>query len=144
MKSGRDHRVPLPRQAVAILTELGSLTNHDAESFVFPSAVAKAGTIAENTLTVAIRACGFDATLHGTSRSTIADVLTDAGFPADAIERQEDRVMKGARAAYVRTDWFKQRKVMIEWLASWLDAQESEAEVPVSPADNVVQMRLVA
>jgi len=142
MKSGRTHRVPLPAQAVVALERLGEFTNDGPESFVFASH-GKAGYIAENTLRVTLHNLGFEVTAHG-FRSLITDVLNEHDFNADAIERQLDHVIGNkARAAYLRSDFLDQRKVMMQWLADWCDAKRNEMPAPAMP-DNVVPIRQAA
>ena len=142
MKSGREHRVPLPSQAAAILTQLAKLTRSSPDAYVFASD-SKAGYLAENTLRAALHALGFKVTAHG-FRSLITDLLNERGFNPDAIERQLDHVEKNqVRAAYLRTDYFDYRRDMMQWLADWADAQCAERALPELPS-NVVELRRVA
>ena len=92
MKSGRVHKVPLPRQAVATLEQLSKLTLRGPASFVFAS-TSKAGYLAENSLRLALHRLGFKVTVHG-FRSLLTDLLNTRGFNADAIERQLDHVQR--------------------------------------------------
>jgi integrase len=142
MKSRREHSVPLPRQAVAVLKELAKLTRRNANSFVFAS-YGKAGFLAENTLRVALHGLGFKVTAHG-FRSLLTDLLNERGFNADAIERQLDHSSKDkVRAAYLRSDFFDYRRKMMQWVADWAEAQQEGSASPALPA-NVVNLRRVA
>jgi integrase len=142
MKSKREHRVPLPRQAVAILTEAAKLTRKELTSFVFASNASKHGHLAENTLRLCLHRLGFKVTAHG-FRSLITDLLNEQGFNADAIERQLDHSDKDkVRRAYLRSDFYDYRRSMVQWLADWADAQRDKAKQPALPS-NVVQMRRV-
>ena len=142
MKSGREHRLPLPRQAVLVFKDLARLTGSKPGAFVFAS-VGKSGYLAENTLRLALHRLGFKVTAHG-FRSLLTDVLNEAGFNPDAIERQLDHVQKDkVRAAYLRTDFFEQRRAMMQWLADWAEAERNETAKPELP-DNVVALRRVA
>ena len=137
MKSGRKHRVPLPRQAVAMLKELAKLTNRSPDSFVFAS---RGSHLAENTLRLALHRLGFKVTAHG-FRSLLTDLLNERGFNADAIERQLDHVMKDkTRSAYLRTDFFDYRRPMMQWVADWAEAQKAKKADPAVPK-NVVPIR---
>jgi len=139
MKSRRAHAVPLPRQAVEVLTDLAKLTRKELDSFVFASR-GKAGFLAENTLRIRLHGLGFKVTAHG-FRSLITDLLNEQGFNPDAIERQLDHVQGDkVRAAYLRSDFMPQRRQMMQWLADWADAQRNETTSPALP-DNVVPMR---
>lgn len=142
MKSGREHRLPLPKQAVSVLSELAKLTRHNGASFVFAGR-GKAGFLAENTLRLALHGLGFKVTAHG-FRSLITDVLNERGFNPDWIERQLDHVQKDkVRAAYLRTDFYESRATMMQWLADWAAAEEAEKAAPKLPG-NVKYLRRVA
>jgi len=142
MKSGREHRLALPTQAVEILQHLAKQTNAKPSAFVFASNN-KAGFLAENTLRAVLHRLGFKVTAHGL-RSLITDLLNERGFNPDWIERQLDHVQKDqVRAAYLHTDFFDQRRPMMQWLADWADAQRKETDAPPLPA-NVHELRRVA
>lgn len=142
MKSGREHKVPLPTQAVAILKYLKQLTGATPRGYVFASS-GKAGFLAENTLRIALHRLGFKVTAHG-FRSLLTDELNKAGFNPDAIERQLDHVQKDkVRASYLRTDFYEQRVAMMQWFADWAEAQRNATEPPALPT-NVVALRRVA
>lgn len=142
MKSGREHRLPLPKQAVAVLSGLAKLTRHNPTAFVFEGR-GKDGHLAENTLRLALHGLGFKVTAHG-FRSLLTDLLNEQGFNADWIERQLDHVQKDkVRAAYLRTDFFDGRVTMMQWLADWAEAQQAGRAAPKLP-DNVRPFRRVA
>lgn len=141
MKSRREHRVSLPRQAVKALEGLGEIHGSKPESFVFPS-WGKNGFLAENTLRTALHRMGFKVTAHG-FRSLITDLLNESGFNSDAIERQLDHQSKDkVRAAYLRSEWMDYRRTMMQWLADWMDSQRKEKTVPKLPANVVAFQRL--
>jgi integrase len=124
MKSGREHRVPLPSQAIIALNNIEPLTFRGSDSFIFASASTKSGHIAENTLRLALHRLGYKVTLHG-FRSLITDVLNEKGFNSDAIERQLDHLDKNqVRRAYLRSDFIEERTRMMQWFADWCDGQE--------------------
>lgn len=142
MKSKREHRLPLPEQAVAVLRQLAAESDHAPSSFVFAS-TSKAGFLAENTLRVTLHRLGFKVTAHGI-RSLLTDVLNVEGFNADAIERQLDHAHRDkVRAAYLRDDFMDQRRQMMQWFADWAEAQRNNQGSPALP-DNVVNLRRVA
>jgi len=139
MKHGQDHTVPLPKQAVEILTELKKLTGRKPGGFVFASS-GKAGFLAENTLRLTLHRLGFKVTAHG-FRSLLTDLLNERGFNRDAVERQLAHVEKDkVRRAYLRSDFMEHRKVMMQWLADWAYAERDQADGPAMP-DNVVPLR---
>ncbi len=139
MKHKKDHAVPLPAQAVEILTELKKLTGRKADGFVFASS-GTAGFLAENTLRLTLHRLGFPVTAHG-FRSMLTDRLNEQGFNPDAIERQLAHVERNkVRAAYLRSDFMEHRVAMMAWLADWAFAQRDEADAPPMPG-NVVSLR---
>jgi integrase len=122
MKSGREHQVPLPTQAVAALKIIRPLTYRNDDSFVFPGG-GKHKIMSENTLRLALHRLGFKVTAHG-MRSLITDVLNEHGFNSDAIERQLDHSEKSqVRRAYLRTNFMDDRIKMMQWFADWCDSQ---------------------
>ena len=138
MKHKKDHAVPLPAQAVEILTELKRLTGRKPDGFVFASS-GKAGFLAENTLRLTLHRLGFPVTAHG-FRSMLTDRLNEQGFNPDAIERQLAHVERNkVRAAYLRSDFMEHRVAMMAWLADWAFAQRDEADAPPMPG-NVVSL----
>jgi integrase len=140
MKHGQDHTVPLPKQAVEILTELKKLTGRKPGGFVFASS-GKAGFLAENTIRLTLHRLGFKVTAHG-FRSLLTDLLNERGFNRDAVERQLAHVEKDkVRRAYLRSDFMEHRKVMMQWLANWAYAERDQADTPAMP-DNVIALRV--
>lgn len=131
MKMRRDHRIPLPRQAVAILRDLHAITGRG--DLVFPGIVSAKKPISENTLNVALRRMGFGAdemTAHG-FRATASTILNETKlFSADAIEVAQSRKDKNAvRAIYARGDYFEERQRMAAWWADYLDTLRKGADV---------------
>ena len=129
MKSGKQHLIHLPNQAIKELNQLKPNTFRDEESFIF-SANTKAGYIAENTLRLALHRLGFKVTVHG-FRSLMTDVLNENGFNRDAIERQLDHQEHNhVRRAYLRSDFWGERAEMIQWYANWCSNESGSAEYP--------------
>ncbi len=121
MKSGREHIVPLPRQALTVLKKLELVTKSSDDSFLFVAST-KSGHMAGNTLRLALHRLGFKVTVHG-FRSLITDVLNEQGFNSDAVERQLDHAESGhVRRAYLRTKFFDERVKMMQWFADWCES----------------------
>jgi len=138
MKSRREHKVPLPTQAIAALKKLQSLSSSKPEEFIFKGA-GKAGYMSENTMCRALKKMGLNTTLHGL-RSLITDVLNENEFHTDAIERQLDHVEGNkVRRAYLRSDFMDKRKQMMQWFADWCDAQAG-----ITPKTSVVSIKRAA
>lgn len=127
MKMRREHRAPLPRQAVAILRELHGLTGRG--DLVFPSIRTAARPISENTLNAALRRMGYaqdEMTAHG-FRATFSTIANESGkWNRDAIERALAHVEGNAvRRAYLRAEYWDERVAMAQWWADTLDTLRS-------------------
>ncbi len=131
MKMGEEHRVPLSRQAVAILREARQFSA--GEGYIFPSLSSAKRPISENTLNGALRRLGFrgdQMTAHG-FRAIASTLLNESGqWNPDAIERalahgQEN----GVRAAYHRGAYWDERVRMAEWWSDYLDTLRKGAKV---------------
>jgi integrase len=130
-KMRRAHKVPLARQALAILTDLHSFTS--VSEFVFHSTWTIRRPMSENTMNVAIRRLGYsqeEATCHG-FRATAATLLNEAGlWNPDAIERQLAHVDNNeVRRAYTRGEHWDERVKMMGWWADYLDQLKTVAKV---------------
>lgn len=138
-KMRRLHRVPLPRQALAILHELKAITGYGA--LVFPGYGMSGGTgrkvapkpISENTLNGALRRMGYgpdDMTAHG-FRAAASTLLNESGkWSADAVERAlAHQETDPVRRAYARGEHWKERVDMAQWWADQLDAWREGGKV---------------
>ena len=122
-KMGREHRVPLSRQALAVLDELRNLTGH--RELLLPSMQNWKKPISENAFNLALRRLGFGAdemTAHG-FRSTASTLLNESRkWSEDAIERQLAHIDRnGVRRAYARGTFWDERVQMMQWWADYLD-----------------------
>lgn len=122
-KMRREHRKPLPPQAVAIFRTQSTLTGDGR--LVFPSIKSRMKPISENTLNGALRRLGFtqdEMTSHG-FRATASSILNESGkWSPDAIEAELAHV--GAdmvRRAYHRADYWNEREKMANWWANEID-----------------------
>lgn len=126
-KDGPPHRVPLSRQAVAILRDLYPLTG--PEGYVFPSRKA-ALPMSDGTINAALRTIGYsghEMTGHGfraTGRTLIRERL---GYDREVVERHlahgSDEELGDA---YDRAQFFDQRQRMIQSWADYLDRLASD------------------
>jgi integrase len=138
MKMRRPHRVPLPTQAVAILSDLHKLTG--TGKLVFPSIRSTKRHMSENTINAALRRMGYrsdEMTGHG-FRAMASTTLNESGkWSPDAVERalahqEEDEV----RRAYARGEHWDERVRMAQWWADHLDMLRQGAKViPMKPAN---------
>ncbi len=130
-KMRREHQAPLPRQALAILTELKELTG--AGRLVFPGLRSKERPISENTLNASMRRMGFaqdQVTAHG-FRATASTLLNESGkFSPDAIERAlAHQDPDPVRRAYARGAYWAERVEMAQWWADYLDVLKAGGQV---------------
>lgn len=123
MKTGNDHIVPLPRQALALLRDL---KDGCKGAFVFPSpARQKTPHLHRDALSKALREMGFQGkhATHG-FRGTLRTMARERlGVDIDVLEAQLAHAKRGdVQKAYDRTTFGDQRiQVMQEW-ADYLDA----------------------
>ena len=125
MKMGRDHIVPLSRQALAVLEGLPRTS-----LYVLPMQKDDERPMAANTVADAIRKFGFEHTAHGfraTARTILDEVLNQR---VDLIEHQLAHAVKDANGrAYNRTAHLPARKEMMQVWADYLDKIRVGADV---------------
>jgi integrase len=123
MKMRRPHRVPLARQAIAVLKELQPITGQG--KLLFPSVRSASRCISENTINAALRRMGFtkdEMCGHG-FRAVASTILNESGkWNADAIEAQLAHVENDAvRRACHRADYWNERVAMMSFWADYLE-----------------------
>lgn len=126
---GDPHLVPLPGQAVDLLRKLYPITGHG--TLVFPGERSHERPISDNTLRAALLTLGFGPTVqtvHGfraTARTLLAEMLE---IDPLVIEAQLAHAVKDANGrAYNRTQYLKQRTVMLQRWADYLDVLATKA-----------------
>ena len=111
MKTGREHRVPLSRAALAVLQEARALA--DDSGVVFPAA--RGGPLSKLAIAKLVRDLGIGAVPHG-FRSSFRDwaaECTDA--PREVCELALAHVNTNSiEAAYRRTDLFERRRALMD------------------------------
>ena len=122
MKMGRDHLVPLSRQAEKILLELKAFTGHG--KYLLPGRRSDSRVMSENTVNAALRYMGFEReemTGHG-FRSMASTRLNEMGFRSDIIEKQlAHEEENSVRKAYNRAEYLNERRDMLQKWADYLD-----------------------
>jgi integrase len=137
MKMRRPHRVPLSRQALAVLKN-AHLISGDAE-LILPGLRGRGRSLSENTFNAASRRLGYtkdEMTAHGI-RAAASSMLNESGkWNADAIEAQLAHVEGNlVRRAYARAEFWDERVKMMQWWADRLDELRRGGEVvPISAA----------
>jgi integrase len=121
MKMGREHVVPLAKQAVALLRNLREITGRG--EYLFPSLRAPSRPISDNTINAALRRLGFsqdEMTAHG-FRSMASTRLNEMGFAGDVIELQLAHAERDEiRGAYNKATRMADRKTMMQAWADYL------------------------
>lgn len=129
MKMKIEHRVPLSRQAVAVMRTMQTLTG--GGDLVFPSPFYPSQALSENTFNSALARLGFKgtATAHG-FRALFSTVANECNWNPDAIERQLAHVERnGVRAAYHRSTYLDDRAKLMQWWADYLDGRKANKVV---------------
>jgi integrase len=133
MKMREQHIVPLSTQAVAILRDLHAVSGPDG--YVFHQARNASRPISENTVNVALRACGYtkeQQTAHG-FRSTASTLLNELGFNKDWIERQLAHGERDkSRDSYNSAQYLPQRRDMMQKWADHLDLLKAGRKPPAA------------
>ncbi len=137
MKMKRPHRVPLARQAIAILRELHGMTGRS--EFVFPAVDSFRRCMSNNTMNAALRRLGYSKEEVSVSgfRGTASTLLNEMGrWNPDAIERQLAHMEENdVRRAYMHdAEFWNERVEMMQVWADYLDQLRHG-----SPADEDVQ-----
>lgn len=129
MKSRVQHLVPLSKQALALLRALRPLSGNS--EFLFPSTHSPRKPIHGQTLSHALRKCGFlstEVTPHG-FRSTACTLLNEMGWNSDAIERQlAHRASDDLRRIYNYAQYLPTRRLMMQAWADYLDTLRLAAQ----------------
>lgn len=119
-KKGREHLVPLCRQAIALLEELRPITG--AYALLFPGRSDRTKPRSDTVFLMALRRLGYEGrqTGHG-FRHIASTILNEHGFPADHIEAQLSHKAAGVRGVYNKAQYLEQRTTMMQWYADYLD-----------------------
>ena len=117
MKTDREHRIPLSRQAVELLASARG--GGGGTELVFPSVRGEA--LSDNTLSKLFRELGIDGTPHG-MRSAFRDWAAEISDAPREIAEMCLAHVEGTAAelAYRRTDYFERRREMMQQWADYL------------------------
>lgn len=130
MKMSEAHFVPLPTQAIRLLTELKPLAGDS--DFLFPNVRSRKKPMSKGTLNFALNSMGYDGqfSAHG-FRATASTLLTRLGFHADVIERQLSHAPRDKiRASYQRYEFHDERRAMLQSWSDFIDGLCSEQDKP--------------
>lgn len=130
MKMGSDHLVPLSRQALAVLARMKRISGDKV--LVFPSPMKANHPLNANALLMALRRMGYqtgEITAHG-FRATFSTTLNELGHNPDVIERALAHVPRDKiRAAYHRSQYINERRVLLQEWADMIDAKRDGVNV---------------
>jgi len=139
-KERKDHVIPLTSQTLTILNQMKPFSGH--LEYVFPNQrdrQAKAGPDSANN---ALKKAGLKGkqTAHG-MRTMASSTLNEEEFNPDVIEAALYHLDPNEqRRTYNRTDYFKQRRVMMEW---WSQQIEDAATGNMSMAASIKGLRAI-
>lgn len=131
-KTKTDHLVPLATQAVAILKELQALSGN--REFVFPGGRDPQRPMSDAAINAALRRLGYDTkteiTGHGFRAMARTILAEELHIKPEVIEHQlAHKVPDALGTAYNRTKFLKERRVMMQVWADYLDKLKVGAEV---------------
>ena len=121
-EQGEAHTVPLPTQAVALLRSIHPLTGHGL--YVFPGERSHDRPVSDNSVRSALYALGFgkEQSWHGFRASARTMLVDELNIDYNVIEANLAHAVKDANGrSYNRTQYVKQRFVMIQQWADYLD-----------------------
>ena len=122
MKMGKDHIVPLSRQAIEILEELRQLHNHP--HFVFPSRTNRNNHMSNNTVLMAIKRMGYAGKMtgHGFRSLAMSTIMEKLGYRHEVPDAQLAHAKRGDVArAYDRAKFLDERVRMMQDWADYID-----------------------
>ncbi len=135
MKMRGDFRLPLSRQALAILRELRA-TAGDSK-YLFPARGRGDRPIHGDKLNYALRKLGYSAdevSAHG-FRSTFSSIANEFGkWSIDSVELSLAHAPSGVRGIYNRSQYWNERCQLMQWYADHLDELRSRGEIVALPA----------
>ena len=132
MKVGKEHRVPLSDDAMAILNQMDQST-----TFIFPGRSGR--LLSDMSLTKVLRRMGhIDTTVHG-FRSTFRDWAAEStAYPQHVAEMAlAHTIGDKVEAAYRRGDLFTKRTRMMEDWARFCNQTQSGAVLPLRKSNTV-------
>ncbi|MGF6921745.1 tyrosine-type recombinase/integrase [Paraburkholderia sp. 40] len=131
-KTRTQHLVPLATQAVALLRELQALTGKGR--FVFPGARSTLRPMSEAAINAALRRLGYDTrteiTGHGFRAMARTILHEELEQKPEVIEHQlAHAVPDNLGSAYNRTKFIRERRVMMQLWADYLDKLKAGAKI---------------
>ncbi len=129
-EQGEPHTVPLPTQAVALLRSIHPLTG--SGRYVFPGERSHDRPVSDNSVRSALYALGFgkEQSWHGFRASARTMIVDELNLDFNIIEANLAHAVKDANGrSYNRTQYLKQRFMMIQKWADYLDKLATGGDV---------------
>ncbi len=130
--NGKDHLIPLAKQAVVILKALEPLTRRS--EYVFPSIRTAARPMSENTVNAALKRMDYTTDEHvahgfrAMARTMMAEQMM--GIDPGMVEAQLGHGKSGPLgSAYDRAEYMNQRKEMMQRWADYLDSLRNNTSI---------------
>jgi integrase len=126
MKMGRDHVVPLSRQAVALFRQMEPITG--GRHFVFPHRSKGREHMDNNTILRALGRMGYKGKMtgHGFRSVALSGITQELGYDFKIADLQLAHVKKDKTdQAYDRAKWLKERTRMMQDWSDYIDAVET-------------------
>lgn len=136
MKAGREHRIPLSREAIQILKEMEPF-KRSTDDLIFPG-LAKGKAISDASLLKLVKQTDSTLTVHG-FRSSFRDWCAEhTSYPREVAEAALAHTLKDkTEAAYQRGDMFeKRRKLMESWTDYCLSDNSGAEVIPINKPTN--------
>lgn len=129
MKKRRDHVVPLPQQAIAMLHRMRAVNGH--RPHVFAHRDNRELAMTEAGIRQWLKSIGWAGRFSPhAARTTGSTLLNGMGYPADHIERQLAHIESNSvRRAYNHADYLEPRAIMMQAWADYLDGLKAGAMV---------------
>jgi len=117
----KDHAIPLTNQAISLLQQMKPFSGH--LEYVFPNQRDRQEKAGPDSANNALKRAGLKGkqTAHG-MRTMASSTLNEEEFNPDVIEAALYHLDPNEqRRTYNRTDYFKQRRVMMEWWSNRIE-----------------------
>jgi integrase len=117
----KDHVIPLTNQSLSLLIQMKPFSGH--LEYVFPNQRNRESHASADSATKALSKMGLKGkqTAHG-MRTMASSTLNEEQFNPDVIEAALHHLDPNEqRRTYNRTDYFKQRRVMMEWWSNRIE-----------------------
>jgi integrase len=134
MKMRIAHRVPLSRQAMAILDELRPITGKRAHLFASP--IKPTQSLGTQRLNHVLDEIGFEHCRHVAHgfRSMFSTLANESGkWSPDVIEASLAHAPRGVRGIYNRAIYWSERVALAQWYSDYLDELRDRGKVVAMP-----------